>query len=166
MAINSYHCAATFVSSSMHQKLLNNQHRLSRQLDQSFQRLDVKTDEINAKLGNMDKKAERWERIVDELVGSRIQEPIAETLAGQNPRKALAPDLGTMAQYLGKIWRTGGATSDQDIWECYYDIVSVYMNHQVPVSARFGLSRPRVFDEGYSEREGLLRTHLSSGVLT
>jgi len=63
----------------------------------------------------MDKKAERWEQIVDELAGSRIQQPIAETLAGQNPSKSIAPDLGTMAQYLGEIWRTGGAISDQDI---------------------------------------------------
>ena len=39
MALNSYHCAITFVSHAMHRKLLINQGGLSRQLDQSFQRL-------------------------------------------------------------------------------------------------------------------------------
>jgi len=48
----------------------------------------------------------------------------------------LTADYGTMANYLESIWESGSFTTDQDIWECFYDIVSVYVKDDVPVSLR------------------------------
>src|SRR5277367_1406849 len=51
-------------------------------------------------------------------------------------RSELTADYGTMASYLQSIWESGGFTTDQDIWECFYDIVTVYINEDLPTSFR------------------------------
>ena len=51
-------------------------------------------------------------------------------------RSELTADYGTMASYLKSIWGSGSFTTDQDIWECFYDVVNVYINDVLPVSFR------------------------------
>ena len=51
-------------------------------------------------------------------------------------RSELTADYGTMASDLKAIWESGSFTTDQDVWECFYDIVHVYINDDLPVSFR------------------------------
>lgn len=170
VAIDMYICAATLSMTGTMQKLCTGQSGSSREilekfsiLSNEFQNLNDKTSEMKTILEGVTKVGTQ-EEIREELAAARNQQPIIAILGGQNLSGGITPELGTMGEYLGEIWRTGSATSDQDIWECYYDIVSVYINHEFPVCARFGFSRPRGSLLGEcSERKGLLgaRPHSS-----
>jgi len=161
MAIETYSCAATLTTAVLLKNLHTEQAGSSREILEKLSALqhdlDFKTGEIKTFSENMSKQAERFEGIREEFAAFRSQESITETLEDQRPSAGPAPDLGTMADYLRAIWSTGSTTtSDQDIWECYYDIISVYIRHEFPVSIRFGFSVAAAL-RGTSEREGLLR---------
>ena len=164
MAITTYNCAATLVmnaaSNPARGGCRERSHKSCQYPSDGFRSLDLTTNEMKTCLERIDKKAERLKEMMEELAAYRTRQPIAGALTGhQNPSGVIAPQFGTMLEYPEEIWRsTGGSTSDQDIWECYYDIVSVYKNFQLPVPIRFGFSSPF---EGISEIQGLLGTTLT-----
>lgn len=151
-AMRNYNCAVTIAGTAAVQKLLNGQLTLSEEMRTILEKLSVlrneieqlnrTTHEIKSDLKSVNEKASRSEEIVREFGGFRTQQPIASTLTDQNPSAGPTPHLGTMAEYLREIWRTGSSTTDQDIWECYYDIVSVYIKYEIPVKLRFCRSGP------------------------
>lgn len=46
--------------------------------------------------------------------------------AGQLDRGNLGNDYGTMMDFFWNIVTGGGVSTDQDIWECMVDVVTVY----------------------------------------
>ena len=46
-------------------------------------------------------------------------------------RPDLLIDYGTMAMYLSEIRENGGWTSQQDMWECFYDIAQVWLQEDI-----------------------------------
>ena len=93
------------------------------------QQLNVTTDSV---LRSVHEQAPRSEQIVGEFTSFRTLHPIASTLTDNTPSAGPNLDLGIMSEYLREIWRTGSVTTDQDIWECYYDIVTVYTKYELP----------------------------------
>jgi hypothetical protein len=144
MAIGAYNSSAMLAIAATMQKLGTDQSRGSQEileklstLKNEFQSLNDKTSEMKIILEGVTKVGAP-KQVREEFAAARNKQPIAAILAGQNLSGGITPELGTMAEYLG---RTGGATSDQDIWECFYDIVSVYINNNIPVNLRYRFPR-------------------------
>lgn len=87
------------------------------------------------------KMSQEFRAIVMELKEERmlLRKDLAKfTLASSQQtveRPALVVDYGTMADYLLKTCQSGWPT-DQDIWECFHDILATYFCLDAPVALR------------------------------
>ena len=133
-AIQAYLCELILWGTAAKQKLSKDMLLVIQKLET----LENRNKEIQVTLQNIKAEASHHQRtILKELGNSHTFTPISSILVSQSPSRGLTPDYGTMGEYLREIWRTGGGTTDQDIWECYYDIISVYIDNSLPITLRF-----------------------------
>jgi len=133
-AIQAYLCELTLWGMAGKQKLSKDMLLVIEKLE----KLENWNNEIKVTLQNIKAEASHDQRtILEELGNSHISRPVSSMFVSQSPSAGVTPDYGTMGEYLREIWRTGSGTTDQEIWECYYAIISVYIDNSLPITLRF-----------------------------
>jgi hypothetical protein len=152
MALYRYQVSAVLDRNEMMSQLLAGQTSMPRQLNEIamplMEALAKLTSNIDS-LRTMESTSRREEQATigdfqREELKTLIREELRKglksipllTASSHMDRSELSADYGTMESYLKLIWESGSCTTDQDVWECFYDIVTVYLNEDLSVSFR------------------------------